>query len=162
LCLNNTIDDFVTRPGVANAFGLSHAARNAPAAGKRPLSSMTPTILLSRDGKMPALLAGASGGPRIISATLQAILNVIEFEMNAVDAVTKPRAHHQWDPNTLQLEAALMGKAVADGLKAKGHAVTLREPIGNAQLIRAASLIDGSGGWLPASDPRKGGSPDGY
>ena len=161
-CLNNTIDDFVTRPGVANAFGLSHAARNAPAAGKRPLSSMTPTILLSRDGKMPALLAGASGGPRIISATLQAILNVIEFEMNAVDAVTKPRAHHQWDPNTLQLEAALMGTAVADGLKAKGHAVTLREPIGNAQLIRAASLIDGSGGWLPASDPRKGGSPDGY
>lgn len=161
-CLNNTIDDFVTRPNTPNAFGLSHAAKNAPAPRKRPLSSMTPTILLSRDGSRPALLAGASGGPRIISATIQAILNVIWFDMNAVDAVTAPRAHHQWEPDTLQLEAALMGTPVADALRAKGHVVTQREPIGNAQLIRASSLQDASGGWLPASDPRKGGAPDGF
>lgn len=161
-CLNNTIDDFVTRPNTPNAFGLSHAARNAPAPKKRPLSSMTPTILLSRDGKRPALLAGASGGPRIISATIQAILNVIWFNMNAVDAIAAPRAHHQWEPDTLQLEAPLMASPLADALKAKGHVVTLREHVGNAQMIRAASLEDASGGWLPASDPRKGGSPDGY
>lgn len=161
-CLNNTIDDFVTRPNTPNAFGLSHAARNAPAPGKRPLSSMTPTILLSRDGTRPALLAGASGGPRIISATIQAILNVIWFEMNAVDAIAAPRAHHQWEPDTLQLETELMASPVAEALRAKGHAVTLREQIGNAQMIRAASLQDASGGWLPASDPRKGGAPDGF
>lgn len=161
-CLNNTIDDFVTRPNTPNAFGLSHAARNAPAPGKRPLSSMTPTILLSRDGNRPALLAGASGGPRIISATIQAILNVIWFNMNAVDAISAPRAHHQWEPDTLQLETDLMAAPVADVLRAKGHVVTLREHVGNAQMIRASNLDDASGGWLPASDPRKGGAPDGY
>lgn len=161
-CLNNTIDDFVTRPNTPNAFGLSHAARNAPAPRKRPLSSMTPTILLSRDGRRPALLAGASGGPRIISATIQAVMNVIWFNMSAGDAIASPRAHHQWEPDTLQLEPELLGSPVADALRAKGHVVTLREQIGNAQMIRAASLEDASGGWQPASDPRKGGVPDGF
>jgi gamma-glutamyltranspeptidase/glutathione hydrolase len=161
-CLNNTLDDFVTRPGVPNAFGLSHARRNAPDPGKRPLSSMTPTILLSRDGERPAVLAGASGGPRIISATIQAILNMVAFDMDAVAAVAAPRAHHQWDPDTLQLEDALFTSPVAEQLRSLGHTVTRREPIGNAQVIRAAALADASGGWLPASDPRKGGAPDGH
>ena len=156
-CLNNEMDDFLTRRGTANAFGLTQADRNLPAPGKRPLSSMSPTIVL-RDGRVFAV-AGASGGPRIITGTLQVLLNVLVFDMDAWSAVGAARVHHQWSPNVLGYEAGLAGSAVLDGLAARGHLVEERGAVGVVQLIRRAK---NGGGWEAASDPRKGGAAAGH
>jgi gamma-glutamyltranspeptidase/glutathione hydrolase len=103
-------------------------------------------------------VGGGSGGPRIISGTIQAALNVLVFDMNAIDAVGKPRFHHQWHPHTLQLEAALRGGALEESLKSVyGHETGPRDPVAAVQIIRAVE-----GGLSPASDPRKGGAPAGY
>ncbi|MCE7974240.1 MAG: gamma-glutamyltransferase [Leptolyngbya sp. PLA1] len=154
--LNNTMDDFLTRGGHANAFGLSHADRNRPEPGKRPLSSMTPTIVLDETGR-PSIIVGGSGGPRIISGTLQTALNVLLFDMSADAALAASRFHHQWEPDVLQLEDSLDTPALRDALKAHGHTVGRREAVGNVQLIRRVPA-----GWQAASDPRKGGAPAGY
>lgn len=154
--LNNTMDDFLTRGGHANAFGLSHADRNRPQPGKRPLSSMTPTIVLDESGR-PSIIVGGAGGPRIISGTLQTALNVLLFDMSADAALAAPRFHHQWEPDVLQLEDALNTPDLAQHLKARGHTMGHREAVGNVQLIRRVP-----GGWQAASDPRKGGAPAGY
>lgn len=156
LALNNTMDDFLTRGGEPNAFGLSHADRNRPAPGKRPLSSMTPTIVVGEDGE-PFLIAGGAGGPRIISGTLQAMLNVLLFDMPAAEALARPRFHHQWEPDVLQLEDALRTPETVAALEALGHTVGRREAVGNIQIIRRTP-----DGWQAASDPRKGGVPAGY
>jgi gamma-glutamyltranspeptidase / glutathione hydrolase len=127
--LNNEMDDFLTKPGQVNAFGLVEDERNLPMPGKRPLSSMTPIIALRAIGPAPtsasastgrdgrpeaiALVAGASGGPRIITATIQAAMNVIAFDMPAEAAVTLPRFHHQWSPDTLFLEPPLRAVSAA-------------------------------------------------
>lgn len=156
--LNDEMDDFLTRRGEANAFGLTQSERNLPAPGKRPLSSMSPTIVLDPDGRVEAV-AGASGGPRIITGTLQAILNVILWDQSAERAVGAPRFHHQWEPNAAYLEPALMrDEAFVAGLRERGHEVREGEDIGNVQLIRRAP--DGAR-WEAASDPRKGGEPAG-
>lgn len=103
--LNNEMDDFTTRPGEPNAFGLQQSARNAPEAGKRPLSSMTPTIVLDADGQVE-LVVGASGGPRIITATMQTILRCfLHGNDHAQMAVEAARMHHQWQPDILRLES---------------------------------------------------------
>ncbi len=161
-CLNDEIDDFTTRSEQANAFGLVQSLGNRPEPGKRPLSSMTPTIVLEKD---PAggpdraiLLAGGSGGPRIISGTVQSSLNVLLFDMSAGDAIAAPRFHHQWSPNTLQLEHGLINTDVEAQLKARGHTTARHQPMGNIQLIRAHP----AGGWQASADPRKGGIPAGY
>lgn len=163
--LNDEMDDFQARMGKANAFELKHATRNRPRAGKRPLSSMTPTIIVGGDDMdhRALVLAGGSGGPRIISGTMQAMLNVVLFGMEASAAVGTPRFHHQWLPNTLQLEPALDTPAKRAPLAARGHAMESKDAIGAVQLIRAARL-DGPtpGGWQAASDPRKGGEAAGY
>jgi gamma-glutamyltranspeptidase/glutathione hydrolase len=163
--LNDTMDDFITRGGHANAFGLTHGDRNRPQPGKRPLSCMTPTIVLDGVGGEGGantfahpvfMLAGASGGPRIISGTLQALLNVLLFDMSAEDSVSAPRFHHQWSPHTLQLETALLESPVKKSLEALGHDVSRRQPVGAVQVIRRKGKM-----WQPASDPRKGGAPAG-
>jgi gamma-glutamyltranspeptidase/glutathione hydrolase len=161
-CLNNEMDDFTTKRGQANAFGLVQSARNAPAPGKRPLSSMTPTIVLDRDGRV-VMIAGASGGPRIITGTMQAMLGVLLFDMDASAALAQPRFHHQWMPNALLLERAWHREANADGtvaqLESRGHKVEPTGSVGNVQLIRR----DKKGRtWDAACDPRKGGRPAGY
>jgi gamma-glutamyltranspeptidase/glutathione hydrolase len=157
--LNDCMDDFLTRGGHANAFGLSHADRNRPAPGKRPLSSMTPTIVLDAHGGVE-LVAGGAGGPRIISGTIQAALNVLVFDLPAAEAVSRPRFHHQWEPDVLQLEDALKTPALDDALRALGHHVGRRDAVANVQVIRR---VGGSpGGWQGGSDPRKGGAPAGY
>ncbi len=153
-CLNNEMDDFLTRRGTVNAFGLQQSERNLPEPGKRPLSSMSPTIILNR-GEVE-VVAGGSGGPRIISSTLQAILNVLLFDMSAEEAVEAPRFHHQWSPDKLYLERGLRGQDVAQGLFGKGHTPKPREQIGVVQLIRKKA-----DGYQAASDPRKGGVPHG-
>lgn len=163
--LNNEMDDFQARDGKANAFGLKHASRNRPKAGKRPLSCMTPTIVLAGHelDHRPLVLAGASGGPRIISGTMQSILNVVLFGMDAAEAVAAPRFHHQWQPDTLQLEPGLNTPLLRDALSAKGHRTEAKDAIGAVQLIRAHNLKgEFSGGWQAASDPRKGGVAEGY
>jgi gamma-glutamyltranspeptidase/glutathione hydrolase len=153
--LNDTMDDFTTRPGLPNEFGLVQSRRNAIAPGKRALSSMSPTIVL--EGDRVLLVAGAAGGPRIISSTLQATLNVLRFDMSAPAALSAGRFHHQWQPDVLWLERSLADGPLAEGLRARGHDVRPRGPIGNVQIIRRSA-----GGWDAAADPRKGGQPDGH
>jgi gamma-glutamyltranspeptidase/glutathione hydrolase len=153
LLMNNEMDDFVARPGVPNAFGLVGRAANAIAPGKRPLSSMTPTIVV-RDGRA-VLVIGASGGPTIITGTLQVLLNVLAFGMDPEAAVSASRIHHQWLPNTLTVEGDLPADVV-EALERRGHEIT-RQPRYNAvQLIeRAGDALRG------ASDPSKLGRPAG-
>src|SRR5207249_2160346 len=100
--LNNEMDDFSIQPGVANYFGLVGAEANAAAPGKRPLSSMSPTIVL-KEGK-PIFSVGAAGGPTIISQTVLAIINTIDFGMPVERALAQPRFHHQWRPDELRIE----------------------------------------------------------
>ncbi|HRQ72698.1 MAG TPA: gamma-glutamyltransferase [Phycisphaerales bacterium] len=164
ICLNNEMDDFTARPGEPNAFGLRQSARNAPAPGKRPLSSMSPTIVLDAEGGVVAV-AGAAGGPRIITATAQCLLNALMHGMSAGDAVAAPRLHHQWAPDRVLYEAGRAGAADAqagrDGLiaslAARGHEVERTEGIGVAQLIVRVPT-----GWDAACDPRHGGRPAGH
>ncbi len=156
-CLNNEMDDFTTVPGEPNAFGLSQAEANLPEPGKRPLSSMSPTIVLDADGAVLAV-AGGSGGPRIISATAQVLLRMLTGDATAAEAVGAPRLHHQWSPDLLTLETwpePGAADALAAGLRAHGHRLAERRDIGAVQAIRRAP----GGGWEAASDPRKGGSP---
>ena len=111
--LNNELDDFTAKPGAANAYGLVGFNSNLPGPGKRPLSSMTPTIVL-KDGK-PFLVTGSPGGSRIITTVLQVITNVIDFHMSIADAVTAPRLHDQWQPDQVMVEPGF-APAVLDAL----------------------------------------------
>ncbi|MFL9825857.1 gamma-glutamyltransferase [Rhodoplanes sp. SY1] len=130
--LNNTMDDFSAKPGAPNAFGLIGSAANAPAPGKRPLSSMTPAIVL-KDGKT-VLVTGAPGGSRIISAVLQVILGRVDFGLSPAAAVAAPRVHHQWRPDVLLLERAIP-PATAQALAALGHRIEVGATSGSAHTI---------------------------
>ena len=154
IVLNNEMDDFAAVPGTANAFGLIQGEANAVAAGKRPLSSMTPTIVI-RDGKAVHAL-GASGGPKIISATLQVLLNLTRYGMPPSTAVPAPRLHHQWMPDTLLLETPLFN-AWAPHLKQRGHQV---KQAGESAVVQAVSRLPE--GLQGASDPRKNGRAAGF
>jgi gamma-glutamyltranspeptidase/glutathione hydrolase len=139
--LNNEMDDFASKPGTPNMFGLVQGETNAIAPGKRPLSSMTPTIIL-KDGKL-FMTAGAPGGSRISTAVLQVILNVLDFGMNVQDAIDAPRVHHQWQPDKLYLERGISPDTVAL-LKSRGYDVDYSPGVVLAQV--AAIVSDG--GWL--------------
>jgi len=155
--LNNEMDDFASKPGEPNLFGLVQGEANAIQPSKRPVSSMVPTIIL-RDGKL-FMTAGAPGGSRIPTAVLQVILNVIDFGMNVQDAVDAPRFHHQWLPDKLSVERGISPDTVAI-LKANGYDVDNAPGVVLAQV--AAIVSDG--GWLQgASDGRSaGGKASGY
>ncbi len=152
--LNDEMDDFLTRPGEPNAFGLMQSERNLPEPDKRPLSSMSPTMVFDDQGLL--VTAGASGGPRIITGTAQAILRAIAGQ-SASQAVGLPRVHHQWLPNRLDLEPDAFSQDMREALEQRGHVLGERSEIGNVQLIRRVP-----GGWDASSDPRKGGQPAGY
>jgi len=154
--LNDEMDDFTSKPGSPNMFGLMQGKANAIQPGKRPLSAMTPTILL-RDGKL-FMVVGSPGGPRIITAVLQVILNVLDFGMNAQDAVDFPRFHHQWMPDKLSVERGVSPDTVAL-LRARGHDVD--NALGLVLARVEAIVVDG--GWLQgASDGRGSGKAAGY
>jgi gamma-glutamyltranspeptidase/glutathione hydrolase len=153
--LNDEMDDFTTIPGEPNAYGLRQSDKNLPEPGKRPLSSMSPTIVL-RDGRA-VVIAGASGGPRIITGTLQCILNCLLYDMTPQEAVAQARFHHQWMPNRLYFEDAWEDEATIEALEALGHERDRRREIGVVQVIGV-----GRDGIRAASDPRKGGRPAGY
>jgi gamma-glutamyltranspeptidase/glutathione hydrolase len=154
--LNDEMDDFASKPGSPNAFGLIQGDANAIQPGKRPLSSMTPTIL-TRDGKF-FMAVGAPGGSRIISAVLQTILNVVDFGMNAQDAVDAPRIHHQWQPDKLYLEPGVSPDTVAL-LQSRGYDVDHSPGL----ILARVEMIVSSGGWLQGgSDGRASGKAAGY
>jgi gamma-glutamyltranspeptidase/glutathione hydrolase len=154
IVMNNEMDDFSIQPGVPNTFGLIGNENNAIQPGKKPLSSMTPTIILKN--KKPFMVVGASGGPRIITGTLQAILNAIDFGMNAEEAVSMPRFHHQWMPDKLNIERE-MPSDVRENLVKKGYQLAISE---NESVVQTILVRDGK--ITGASDPRKGGFPEGY
>ena len=154
IVLNNEMDDFAAIPGEPNAFGLIQSEANTVQPGKKPLSSMTPTIVLD-DGKAVIAL-GASGGPRIISSTLQVLLNLMRFEMLPGQAVAEPRIHHQWLPNVLSIENPLF-KALRKAMEQRGHKVEKRNNLAVVQAILRTKQ-----GLRAASDPRKHGEPAGY
>jgi gamma-glutamyltranspeptidase/glutathione hydrolase len=148
--LNNELDDFTAKPGVANAYGLIGFDKNLPAPGKRPLSSMTPTIVL-KDGK-PFLVTGSPGGSRIITAVLQVISNVIDFHMPIDQAVSAPRLHNQWEPDETFVEPGF-APAVLDALKARGQKIVATEPHTEANSIEVTPE-----GFVGAADRRTRGS----
>lgn len=150
ILLNNELDDFSAKPGAPNAFGLVGGAANAPGPGKRPLSSMTPTIVLK--GGKPFLVLGSPGGSRIITAVMQVIANVIDHDMPIADAVTAPRVHHQWLPDQVTAERGLSAETVR-ALEALGHKVVVGRP-GTA--VNAIARV--GDGWVGAADTRTRGA----
>jgi gamma-glutamyltranspeptidase/glutathione hydrolase len=148
--LNDELDDFTAALGASNAFGLVGFEANLPAPGKRPLSSMTPTIVL-KDGK-PVLVTGSPGGSRIISAVLQVVIDVLDYHMNVAAAVAVPRLHHQWMPDEVRIEHGFPPDVIT-ALEAKGHVV--KEPLGQTS---ANSIAVTEKGLFGAPDPRTRGS----
>jgi gamma-glutamyltranspeptidase / glutathione hydrolase len=148
--LNNELDDFTAKPGAANAYGLIGYKTNLPGPGKRPLSSMAPTIVL-KDGK-PVLITGSPGGSRIISTVLQVIVNAIDFHMPVDAAVSAPRLHHQWQPDEVIVEPG-MAPEVLDALTKRGHKLAPTPP-----LTAANSIAVTADGYVGAADRRTRGS----
>ncbi|MCB1232909.1 MAG: gamma-glutamyltransferase [Verrucomicrobiae bacterium] len=148
IVLNNEMDDFSAQPGVPNAFGLVGAEANAIEPGKRPLSSMSPTLII-RDGRV-VMAIGAAGGPTIITQTLQNIVNRFTLGMDLDDSLAAPRIHHQWSPDVLRVEKGF-DPAVIESLKAMGHEVSETARLGASQGITADTRY---GTLRPAHDPR--------
>lgn len=153
--LNNELDDFAAAPGAANAYGLTGGEANAPGPGRRPLSSMTPTLVF-KDGALQ-LITGSPGGSRIITIVLQMISDMIDHGLNVAEASAAPRVHHQWLPDELQVERGLSADTIRL-LQAKGHKVVTRNAFGSAQSIQRVGDV-----WQGASDTRqRGGAAVGY
>ena len=148
--LNNEMDDFSAKAGVPNAYGLVGGTANAIAPGKRMLSSMTPTIL-TRNGKV-ALVTGSPGGSTIITSVLQSIIGIVDYGLNAQQAVTAPRLHHQWLPDIIDVEAGALLPVAQDTLRARGYHPQSRLPWGRLDIIHL--LPDGTleGGADPRGD----------
>ena len=148
--LNNQIDDFAVAVDAANMYGLRQGVENLVGPGKRPLSSMTPVLVL--DGDRVVGCVGGSGGPRIISNTLQVLLDLFVFGLDPAAAVAAPRIHHQWQPDALVVEPELPA-AVRRELAARGHHL---EETGDITAVQAIEV--GPAGAVGASDPRKNGA----
>jgi gamma-glutamyltranspeptidase/glutathione hydrolase len=152
--LNNEMDDFSANPGKPNMFGLIQGEANSVQPRKRPLSSMTPTIVL-REGR-PYMVLGTPGGPTIINSVLQVFVNVVDFGMNIQDAVNWPRFHHQWLPDHLVMERGFSPDTL-ELLRSRGHHISPVESIGDVAAIRC------EGEWLEgAADPRTASAAQGY
>lgn len=147
ILLNNEMDDFSARPGAPNAFKLVGGEANAIAPGKRPLSSMSPTLVF-RDGK-PWLVTGAAGGSRIISTVLQNIVNAIDLDLGPAASVAMPRIHHQWQPDILRIEPGLSADMQA-GLQQRGHVTAPEDVVARTQIIQSTG-----NGWEGSSDTRQ-------
>ena len=156
IVMNNEMDDFALQPGVPNFFGLLGAEANAVAPGKRPLSSMSPTIVL-RGGK-PVLSVGAAGGPTIISQSLLTILYTIDFGMPPGEALAKPRFHQQWQPDELRIERAVPAGTLRE-LEKRGHKLKIVDSIGAAQAVAWDAKRSG---FVGAADPRGEGRAEGF
>jgi gamma-glutamyltranspeptidase/glutathione hydrolase len=153
--LNNEMDDFTVQPGTATQFGLVQGESNAITPGKRMLSAMAPTIVLDPKGSV-LMLVGGRGGPRIITAVVQAIVNVIDYRMSLADAVGAPRIHHQALPDVLEYEKGGVPSAVVDALAGMGYGT---KPGGTGSLT---AIMRAKNGWQGLFDPRKHGLAAGY
>lgn len=159
ILMNNEMDDFAAKPGVPNLYGLIQGERNAVAPRKRPLSAMTPTFVLRKDGSL-WFAVGSPGGPTIINTVLQVISNIIDHEMNIQQAIEAPRIHHQWLPDEIVHEPFGLSADTARALQARGHKLSSRlRYMGDAQgiMIEEKTKVR-----LGASDPRNFGEPLGY
>ncbi|SHK96518.1 gamma-glutamyltransferase [Hymenobacter psychrotolerans] len=153
--LNNEMDDFSSKPGAPNSYGLVGGTANAIAPGKRMLSSMTPTIF-TKNGKL-ALVVGTPGGSTIITSVLQASLNVLDYGMNAQQAVAAPRLHHQWLPDQIDVEAGALRPTAESTLRARGYTLKPRSAWGRVELIRVLPDSRLEGGADPRGDDTAGG-----
>jgi len=153
--LNNEMDDFTAKPGSPNVFGLVQGAANKIEPGKRPLSSMSPTIVEDPKGNV-IMLVGAAGGPRIITAVWQSLSNVIDFGQSAASAVANPRVHHQHLPDLLRVEALSIDRATEQALVAAGHAVDWSWE--KREFGAVTAIVKSPAGWEGTSDPRGGGA----
>ena len=159
--LNDEMDDFATAPGTTNVFGIMQGEKNAVAPNKRPVSSMTPTIVL-KDNR-PFLILGAPGGPTIITAVLQVMVNVIDFHMNVQDAVDFPRIHQMWNPRAdqdiLAVERGVSPDTIA-ALEAMGHKINAARPI---VVARVETIMVNTNGWVEGAHDERGiGKAEGY
>jgi gamma-glutamyltranspeptidase / glutathione hydrolase len=155
IVLNDQMDDFSLTPGLPNAFGLIGNEQNAVAPGKRPLSSMTPTIAVEADGRVKVVV-GAAGGPTIITATAEVLLNVVDWKLDAQAAVAAPRIHDQWFPDQLMVEDDIP-RDVTDGLARRGHKIKAAEHIGTVNV-----LVRTDKGIEAGAEPRSPSAPAGY
>jgi gamma-glutamyltranspeptidase/glutathione hydrolase len=149
--LNNELDDFAARPATPNAYGLIGGDANAPGPNKRPLSSMTPTIV-TKNGR-PLIVTGSPGGSRIITSVLQVVVNLIDRNMDVAEAVSAPRIHHQWSPDRVIAEQGLPNDVVT-ALEGLGHKIE-RRPYGGTS---ANTILVTPRGFAGAADPRTRGS----
>ncbi|MDP6570680.1 MAG: gamma-glutamyltransferase, partial [Candidatus Marinimicrobia bacterium] len=154
--LNNEMDDFSSKPGTPNAYGLVGNAANAIEPGKRMLSSMSPTIVETPEGEL-FLVLGSPGGSTIITTTAQIIMNVIDFGMYIEDAVESPRFHHQWLPDMIQFESSGFSSETVQALEDRGHGVKFRGSIGEANCIQYKD-----GYYYGSADSRKNANAAGY
>jgi len=150
ILLNNELDDFAAKPRAPNASGLVGGDANAPGPGKRPLSSMSPTIVI-KNGK-PVIVTGSPGASRIITAVLQVIVNAVDLDMTIVEAVKAPRIHNQWLPDRIIVEPGLPPETIR-GLEERGQKVVQVPPGTSANSIMATPA-----GFVGAPDPRTRGS----
>jgi len=151
LLLNDEMDDFAAKPGTPNMYGLIQGERNAVAPKKRPLSAMTPTIVLRKDGSL-WFTVGSPGGPTIINTVLCVITNVIDYEMNIQQAIDFPRIHHQWLPDELVGEPFGLSGDTQKALTARGHKIAKLRYLGDAEGIM---IEEKTGVRLGATDPRR-------
>jgi gamma-glutamyltranspeptidase/glutathione hydrolase len=149
--MNNEMDDFAAKPGTPNLYGLIQGERNAVAARKRPLSAMTPTFVLRKDGSL-WFTTGSPGGPTIINTVLLVITNVIDYKMNIQQAIDAPRIHHQWLPDQLVFEPYGLSGDTQKALLARGHKLAKPTYLGNAEGIM---IEEKTGVRLGAIDPRR-------
>ncbi len=153
--LNNEMDDFSVKPGTPNIFGLVGNKANAISPNKRPLSSMTPTIIL-KDNK-PFFIIGSPGGSKIITTVLQVILNIVEHDMDIAKAVAAPRVHSQWLPDVIMIEPESMSDFTRNELESRGHKIIARKYIGSAN-----GILIKEDGYYGGPDPRWENSATGY
>ncbi|MDQ3754985.1 MAG: gamma-glutamyltransferase, partial [Acidobacteriota bacterium] len=159
ILMNNEMDDFAAKPGVPNYYGLIQGERNAVAPKKRPLSAMTPTFVMRKDGTL-WFAVGSPGGPTIINTVLQTIINIVDHDMNISQAIDSPRIHHQWLPDEIVYEPYGFSADTKRALEGRGHKLIARPRyMGDAQGIM---IEEKTGVRLGASDPRNDGAPVGY
>jgi gamma-glutamyltranspeptidase/glutathione hydrolase len=152
--INNEMDDFVAKPGEPNMFGLVGGDANAIESGKRPLSSMTPTII-TKNGRL-FMVVGAPGGSRITTGVMEVILNVLDFHMNAQDAVDLPRFHHQWKPDVLYLQNGFPRQA-EEGLRKMGYELKTTDSV-----ARVEAIVAQDGALEGGTESRRHGKVSGY
>jgi gamma-glutamyltranspeptidase/glutathione hydrolase len=155
IILNNEMDDFAAKPGTPNMFGLIQGERNAVAPRKRPLSAMTPTIVLRKDGSLWFTI-GSPGGPTIINTVLCVITNIIDYDMNIQQAIDAPRIHHQWLPDELTGEPYGLSGDTQRALTTRGHVLAKQRYLGDAEGIM---IEEKTGTRLGATDPRRSDGP---